>query len=392
MQNKCIYDCRVCGRCAMLELPILDTFDDITADCQRSAVKRRGYGIAIDLGTTNIALALIDLSNGAVCARHTLSNPQRRYGVDVISRIEAANNGALEEMRDAVTSAFSNAASALAVKSGIEPGAVSEVIIAGNTVMIHLLLELDCKPLGVIPFASPFTLKHTYSFGEIVKGSSLNCNTCIVPWLSGFVGGDITAALVYVWRKNLRRFMLIDLGTNGELALYNDGELYITATAAGPAFEGGTGGSASEILSELARALREDIIDETGKLTDESDTFLDQKDIRALQLAKSAVRTGIELLLEQAGISYNDLDALFLAGGIGQAINIPDAAETGLIPTELTGKTTAVGNASLGGAAVSLLSEDPAARFGQLKEIAVEINLSAHPRFNEVFTDYMYFD
>jgi uncharacterized 2Fe-2S/4Fe-4S cluster protein (DUF4445 family) len=212
-----------------------------------------------------------------------------------------------------------------------------------------------------------------------------------MPWLSAFVGGDITAGLLHVLQYGKERFLLIDLGTNGEMVLYNSGILTVTSAAAGPAFEGGHG-NASGVIHELARLVRTGAVDETGLLNGES--VFTQKDVRDLQLAKSAVRSGLDILLGgAAGLTYDGLDAVYLAGGIGQAMDVNDAADIGLIPRELCGKTIAVGNSSLGGAARLLLSPSQTADvLRDLLKGCNEVNLAAHPRFGELFIQNMSFD
>jgi uncharacterized 2Fe-2S/4Fe-4S cluster protein (DUF4445 family) len=214
-----------------------------------------------------------------------------------------------------------------------------------------------------------------------------------MPWLAAFVGGDITAGLIYTKAMAAERFLLIDLGTNGEMALYDRGRLTVTSAAAGPAFEASApapGGGASGVISLLAGLVRRGIADETGLLTGES--VFSQKQIRDLQLAKSAVRSGLEILLKSSSLGYDGLDSVYLAGGIGQAMDVADAADIGLIPAGLSGKTAAVGNAALGGAVMSLLApEEAAAEADKFTREAVEINLAAHPDFNDYFMEYMYF-
>jgi len=202
------------------------------------------------------------------------------------------------------------------------------------------------------------------------------------------VGGDVMAGLLHVLREGKRRFLLIDLGTNGEMALADGYKLIVTSTAAGPAFESGRGG-ASGVIHTLAELVRGGIVDETGLL--EGNAALTQKQIRDLQLAKSAVRSGLEILLAAAGLAYGDLDAVYLAGGIGQTMDVRDAVDIGLLPDALREKARAVGNASLGGAALLLRAPQAAAADMARLQTAEEINLAEHPMFNDCFMEYMGF-
>ena len=382
---NCTGECLKCGKCSGFE--ILNTF------VGQSEVKPRpGFGIAIDIGTTSVVLALLNLSSGEIIARHSFMNPQRLYGPDVISRIDAANKGKLSELRDLIIDAISTGIETLLTNKQIEVEKPAEIVIAGNTVMTHLLLGLSCETLGKFPFKSDFQLEEKYELFEYPVR--------LTPWLAAFVGGDILAGLLSVLPRKDKRFLLIDLGTNGELALYNEGRLTVTATAAGPAFEGSGYNNeaslrmgASAVIGNLAELVRTGVIDETGLLSENVDkgtVFLSQKEIRDLQLAKSAVRSGLEILLDSADLIYNDLDTVYLAGGIGQAINIDSAITIGLLPKEIKEKVIPIGNASLGGAVRLLLAPDKTSvDMNKLLANFTEINLAEHPKFNDLFMKHL---
>ena len=370
MNKHCSGNCITCGKCNTF--PILDNFR--TAD--EAYEPRDGLGVAIDIGTTTVVLTLLDLAGGTALKRHSFLNPQRKYGPDVISRISAAANGAVkDDMRHMINAAIKDGIAALTKETLID-GAL-----AANTLMTHLLLGYDCESLGVSPFKS----NHQPPAFHEISGQTIR----IVPWLSGFVGGDILAGLLFV--PGVMRFLLIDLGTNGEIALYDHGRLLITSTAAGPAFEGAMHGGASAVISQLAGLVRDNTIDETGYIENE-DVFT-REQVRSLQLAKSAVRSGIDILLSEAGLRMSMLDAVYLAGGIGQAMDIDDAAAIGLLPRELINKVSAVGNASLGGAAMMLLApQQTAAHMQALMSNVREVNLAAHRQFSHLFMENMFFE
>jgi len=380
----CTGNCLSCGRCGGFE--ILTTFAG-----ELEIVPRSGFGIAVDIGTTSVVLALVSLVSGEIVARHSFMNPQRVYGPDVISRIDAANKGKLVELRGLIGDAVSNGIEVLLEHGKDEGEKLVEIVIAGNTIMTHLLLGGSCEELGKFPFKSSLKLNENYSL--------FNSRVKIIPWLAAFVGGDILAGLLSVLPHGNKRFILIDLGTNGELALYNEGKLAVTATAAGPAFEGSEHiGGASAVLDELAEMVRSGVVDETGfrcetKQGEPSPCFvshLSQKEIRNLQLAKSAVRSGLEILLDSERLKYADLDAVYLAGGIGQVMNADSAITVGLLPSELKEKVAPVGNASLGGAARLLLS--PNKTTADMKKLLLdytEINLAEHPKFNDTFMKHL---
>ena len=393
MYDGCIRNCLVCGKCKSFS--ILDSFKQ-----GRTHEPRYGYGVAIDIGTTTIVLALLDLSNGEILERHSFLNPQRIYGPDVISRISAANDGALDDLRRLVTRTVSEGAAELLAARNIQPEQIIDAAVAGNTTMTYLMLGFPCDSLGGVPFKPAFRLADRYRFADVFESEGIDCPLRIAPWFAGFVGGDILYGLLYVqnhnhnqnhnYNQNHKRFIMIDLGTNGEMALQDHSELIVTSTAAGPAFESGQGG-ASGVIHELARLVSNGIIDETGLLKGES--VFTQKNIRDLQLAKSAVRSGLEILLETAGLAYKDFDAVYLAGGIGQAIDINDAVTVGLLPGEWAAIAGAVGNASLGGCVYLLNAPQRSeAIIGALLTAARDINLAEHPSFYDLFMEHMYFN
>jgi len=413
--------CLACGRCGGFQ--ILDTFNAGTVTPE---VPRKGFGIAIDIGTTTVVMALLDLETGLIKARHSFFNPQRIFAGDVISRVQAANEGHLDKMRQLITESILKGIAGLLEFCLIKD--IAEIVIAGNTAMIHLLLGFSCECLGVSPFKINRALKDRCTFGEIFHysgsqpgNSGINISHSlpvkIIPWFSSFIGGDVMSGLLSVMPRGLKKFLYIDLGTSGEMALFNEGKLTAASAAAGPAFEsacipsaGESGGihgrrCASGVISGLAELVREGIVDKSGLLSADYSLALQKntgefsrravfsrKQIRDLQAAKSAVRSALDILLEDSGMDFCSIDAVYLAGGIGQAINADDAAVTGLIPKEIALKCQAAGNASLAGAARVLLSplranEDAAS----LVRAFTEISLAGHPRFNDLFAENMLF-
>ena len=311
-------------------------------------------GLAIDLGTTTIALQLIDLQTGQAIASHGFANPQRQFGADVISRIDAANHGKLNDLQACIRTALEGYASEL-----LQGRPLSEIIISGNTTMIYTLLGHDCACLGAVPFEPATPLRNPYTW----QGAPV----FIIPWISAFVGGDITSGLLSIPRK--QTCLLVDLGTNGEIALCHAGEIYATATAAGPAFEGMRPGLFGSQVLAIAAA---------GEL--------EPAELAQVQLAKSAVRTGVEILLDLAG--RPEVEAVYLCGGMGQAMREEHALAIGLFPQSFAGKIIPAGNTSLGGAA--RLLRNPAAMH-ELPAItaARHINLAEQPQFDDYFLDYL---
>lgn len=396
--------------------------------------------IVIDIGTTTIAIQLIDEKKNVINT-YTSINHQRRFGADVISRIDASNNGKKEELRLSILDDLSKGIIKILDDEGDSP---KGIFISGNTTMIHLLLGYPCNTLGVSPF-TPYSVDMIHSniikiFGNKINSKYSNIPVEILPCISTFIGADIVAGMIACsLDKDDNINLFIDLGTNGEMAIGNKDKILVTSTAAGPAFEGGNikygvgsisgavsnvemkngkiesiktigdknpigicGTGVIEIVSEL---FKEDLIDETGLLDEEyfDDGFpiatredgeliyITSKDIREIQLAKSAVRAGIETLLSRYGVKYNDICNLYIAGGFGYKMNEDKAINIGMFPAELKNKIKIVGNTSLQGSAIYATDSDANIRAKKICEICEEINLSTDKVFNDAYMKYMYF-
>ncbi|TAH64282.1 MAG: DUF4445 domain-containing protein [Anaerolineaceae bacterium] len=394
--------------------------------------EKKAYAIAIDLGTTTIALALTDLPGGNILDKYTAINPQRVYGADVVSRIKASNEGKLNSLALLIREELLKGILKLGEKNQIKIESIDNIVIAGNTTMIHLLMGYPCNTLGTFPFA-PYKDGFINLLSDEIFGISEKIPITLIPGISVFVGGDITAGLLACGiNREDKPCLFIDLGTNGEIALGNRERILATSTAAGPAFEGGNiscgvgsipgaichvsyeegklsyktineepavglcGTGVVELISEL---LKEGIIDSSGLL---KDSYFDegypiagmkfiQKDIRELQLAKAAIGAGVDILVKSYGISYEEIDKVFIAGGFGYHLDINKAAMIGLIPEALTRKAIAVGNTSLAGAIYLIKDSDTKNKIEHIILTAEEVHLSNVEGFNELFMRYMSF-
>ena len=386
---------------------------------QASGTDASGTGrkIAIDIGTTTIAAALLDAESGRVLATETCVNHQRAFGADVISRIKASNDGNKEALQKLVLQDIRN----LITDLGEDPDTIP-VVIAGNTTMQHLMQGLSCETLGVAPFTPVDISLHTYE------------NFRMLPGISTYVGADIVAGIVATGMDKKEEIsMLIDLGTNGEMAIGNRDRILAASTAAGPAFEGGniscgvagipgaisrvtiTDGEAhcetiggkeavglcgTGVLETMYELLKEELVDETGLMDDDyvddgfplaGDIVFTDKDIREVQLAKAAIRAGAETLISEFGTSYDGISHLYLAGGFGQKIDLEKAAGIGILPRELIGRTEAAGNTSLMGAVMAARDAAAQERFLTAVEISREVSLSESKEFNDLYVENMFF-
>ncbi len=360
--------------------------------CEGAMIKGREVALAIDIGTTTIAFTLVDILKGNVIDTLGMVNSQRRYGTDVISRIKAASSGKKDILRKCVVDDLIQGIREICTNNGTSIAGLNNIVIAGNTTMCHILMGYDCSSLGVYPY-TPVNIDSIISDTNRVLGLDDNIPVIIPGAISTYVGADITAGLVATSMLDRdKTFMLIDLGTNGELVLVDKGRIIVTSTAAGPAFEGGNisfgmpsvdgaishitlnggmceletigkktpiGICGSGVLDAVYELRKNGYIDENGLLIDRyfddgyylySSISITQEDIRQFLLAKSAVRTGIDIIISKMGIEYEDIDALYIAGGFGKGIDISKAAGIGLIPSKLLDVSLAVGNSSLSGA------------------------------------------
>ncbi len=369
-----------------------------------------GFCAAVDIGTTTVAAYLVKLPECKIIKSACALNPQTQFGADVISRITYSTSGGLSKLQEVINDCVNSLVNSFGEK-------IDRTVITGNTVMLHLLCGLDPEKIAVYPF-TPQSL-----FGEERNGAYLP--RCI----SSYVGADITCAVLASKMTETDGSFLVDIGTNGEMAIFKDNTLICASTAAGPAFEGAgismgctakegaintvkyenqtisytTIGNAkpigicgSGLIDAIASMKRAGVIDETGYLEEpfeigDSGISISPADIRQIQLAKSAVRAGIDALLYESGTSIDDIKDFCIAGGFGSYLDLESCAEIGLLPREALPKARVIGNGAGSGAimiacnpSLEAISEDIAAN-------AKTIELSESAVFMEKYIDNMMF-
>jgi len=355
---------------------------------------KNGYGLAIDIGTTTLVFQLIEKASGNVLHTVTSVNGQRQYGFDVVSRIKVASEGGLEKLHACIVSDMEDGTKRILKESGIAFENITDIAIAGNTTMIHLLMGYDCSGLGAYPF-TPVNV-------DWIRRE----NAVIFPGISAFVGGDITAGMYALgFGASEEISLLIDLGTNGEIALGNKDRILVTSTAAGPAFEGGNTGWGSGMIETAAELLDKRYMDETGLLIDEffeqgypiaqthdgSPVVFTQKDVRTLQMAKAAVRAGVDILLKEYGITESDVSRVYIAGGFGYYLDVNKAATVGLLSEVIAKKAVAAGNSSLQGCVRYLCEEKGENTIQHIISISENIVLSNNEIFSKKYVENMSF-
>lgn len=343
--------CTGCGRCfdAKEDIQIITESKELEALIMTN---REGHRLVVaDIGTTTIAMLLYDI-RGRVVERFVRVNPQTLYGADIVSRILAAEcKDDADKMQQMVRNILEKGLAHFRRK--LSEGESIRMIVAANPTMVYLLMGWDPAELG----KAPFQASHLEAVETVIGDTS----TIIVPSISAFVGGDIVAGMYAydIWHQE-KPMLLIDLGTNGELVLGNRDRILVTATAAGPAFEGGVnkGVWGSDMVGLIANLLETNIVDASGLLADPyfedgvliGSVRITQESIRAIQLAKGAIMAGIQVLIRKYGIDMAELDKVVLAGGFGYYLNPQQACTIGLLPEALLGKTVAGGNTALAGA------------------------------------------
>lgn len=380
-------------------------------------------GAAVDVGTTTLALKLYDLSSGKLLGQSSMENPQRGIAADVMGRIQATLEGEGETLHRQILNALGELLKRACKDAGSTQTDVDVMVVVGNTTMLYLLTGENPQSLAYAPFLADDLFDRVDSI--------LDRRTYLPPCMNAFVGADITAAVLTSKMCDKDEISLLcDIGTNGELTLWKDGVLYVSSTAAGPAFEGAgiscgcgsirgavdkvwiedgeicihtigevdpVGVCGSGLLDAIAAYLELEAIDETGAMEGDGLVLSDSvmllpKDVRAVQLAKAAIAAGIETLLSEAGIQSADVQKLYIAGGFGSHLNIESAVKIGLIPSEVGDRVKVLGNAALTGAVEMLLDKRLQLTAKKIASRSRHVNLGGNKVFNEWFVEKMMFE
>ena len=355
------------------------------------------YVVAIDIGTTTIAMVLYD-GTGKALGRYAAVNPQRKYGADVLSRIKACEDKAkAEDMQALVYRELEKGLAAL--RKDIPQGASVCIYAAANTTETYLCMGWNPEELG----QAPFTVSRKEA-GRLYIGDS---EICFFPPLSAFVGGDIVSGIFALnMAESDRLTLFIDLGTNGEIVLGNRDRMLACATAAGPAFEGGVNSGiwGADMTSILASLRKSGYLDEDGLIKEPyfekgvraGNVTVTMEAVRAVQMAKAAIAAGVEILMQNFGITEEAVERVVLAGGFGYFLDPAAAAEIGLLPEKLCKKAISGGNTSLagcmkagivsgaGGAADTLQG-----KLSAILDKVVCVNLANEASFNEKYIEHL---
>lgn len=404
------------------------------------------YGIAIDIGTTTVAMELIDLSNAAIIAKASEINSQIAFGFDVMSRIAYTmeNVDGLFKLQKSIVNTLNMLIDKLQADIGKED--IAEITVAANTVMCHILLGESVEGLGKYPFSPVFTKSRTVAAFDI--GIKSDAKVTTLPHISGFVGSDIVAGVyasgLYKDDKNL---LFIDIGTNGEIVLKSGNKLLATSCATGPALEGmniscgmragegaidnfcidenkliyttvgnkeAVGICGSGVLAMVRELLKNNIINVMGAIDIEKqkkaydfiafdksgkpfikisdDIYFTSKDIRQVQLAKGAILSGILALVSKAKLELNDISKVYIAGQFGKYISVDSFFSVGLLPIEFFDKVEYLGNTALAGAYMALLDKYAIEDMSLLSNKTEFFELSRLDNYDRIFAKALRFN
>ncbi|NLN87728.1 MAG: DUF4445 domain-containing protein [Syntrophomonadaceae bacterium] len=429
--------------------PALELFGLVMDDRRVIKIVRpreKVLGLALDIGTTSLFAAVVDLEDGRVAAIASHSNMQRIYGDDIIARVNHVReqSDGLATMQRILVNNLNSMITECAAKSGINPEHIYKVVAVGNPVMLHFLAGISTAGFERAPYTGVFS--ETMSIP--LEGTGLQTNPAammlMLPQLGGFVGADTTACLLTLEPYRDNTWLLLDIGTNGEIVLNHQGYMWTASAAAGPAFEGGAvtcgmragagaidrvawidGQSETRVIGEgpprgicgsgiidlLSVLLTNGFIDKKGTFTPEAEAVFasregkrgrelilageevgadsllvfNQEDIRQVQLARSAIRTAIAIMMNEAGIDAGRLEHVFLAGTFGTYVDPASITNIGVIPPVDLERVKNIGNAAGDGAIMALIRPDKVKAAEKLKTQVKYIELALREEFQDLF-------
>ena len=404
-------------------------------------------GLAVDLGTTKIAGYLVNLATGETLATRGMMNPQISYGEDVISRMNIAMGSpeSAGTLQHVVVSALNDMTGEMCAEVNASTERVVEVVIAGNTAMHHLLLALPVKQLALSPYVPSVSHAVDIKARDIGLTIAAGAYLHMLPNIAGFVGGDHVAMLLATEAyKAGKPVVAIDIGTNTEVSLIHNGKITSVSCASGPAFEGGhikdgmratdgaiekvrildgkvsyqtindappVGLCGSGIVDTMAQLYSNGVIDESGRMVNNQplvrkegtirefviagsnggdahpEVVITQKDVRQLQMAKAAIRSGIQILLEDGECSEEQIEQVIIAGAFGSYIDITSAMIIGMLPSLPGERVQQVGNAAGFGAKLALVSRQQRLLAQEIASGVGYIELGNNPHFMDTFIE-----
>ncbi len=406
----------------------------------------RWVGLAVDIGTTKIAAYLVDMETGRTLASKGQMNPQISYGEDLVSRIVAASKTPAESARlqFLLVDALNHLAADLCAETSQNPRNIVEAVVVGNTAIHHLFLRLPVKQLGLAPYTPAVRAAVNIKTREIGLNFAPGALLHMLPNIAGYVGADHVAMLLATRTAETSKTTLsIDIGTNTEICLNHKGKLTSVSCASGPAFEGAhikfgmraapgaiehvrldgdrleiqtigaeppVGICGSGLLDVVAQMRLNGVLDRMGRMSTnhprvrkenvaefilaerpgQEPITISQKDVRELQLAKAAIRVGIQALTAAEGLTEQDIEQVIIAGAFGTFIDVSSAITIGMLPPLPLERFIQVGNAAGTGARLALISVSQRAKAGEIALRDGYIELASVPNFQRRFAEATY--
>lgn len=388
---------------------------EVVFDCDEISIQpnKKGFGAVVDFGTTTVVLQIINLSNGKVLATETQKNAGTKYGADVVSRIASFSSEHTALLRNQIYSMLT------AAKKSANVSDINEVVVSANTTLLHILAGVSPKSIGEYPYTPVFTDEKTFSAKDFFIDCKDDFSITLMPSISGYIGADVASGLLTIDDDD---FLFVDLGTNGEIALKTNGKYFLTSTAIGPAFEGGsiecgTAGvsgainkvelsddvisvstidnqppigvcgsglvDAVAVLKKLKKINSDGLMDGEKQFITEN-VYLSQKDIRQFQLAKSAVYSGIMALLNAVDVRPEKIKTCYIAGGVGFYLNSENAVSIKMLPSFFS-KFKSIGNSSLRGARMYIANKNAKEQTAKIIENSTVVNLATETNFDVEF-------
>jgi len=398
--------------------------------------RRKDYGVALDIGTTDIKGSLLDLASKRELARASVPNEQKAFGQDVITRLYFATKGSgLKELNARVISAVNKLIRQLAKDASLDPRQIKDIVAVGNSTMYHLMLMIKPESLARAPFVPAEKELQKREAGKMGISAGEDASFTFLPNISGFVGSDTLASILAsgIYRDTGAN-LIMDVGTNGEIALGSKKGIFVTSCASGPAFEGrhikcgmpardgaiigakagkngvslktvgsispkGIGGSG--LIDLISILLDKKIIANSGRMEQKEfvvykkkgrSIYINQNDVRQVQLAKAALASGIEVLSRKANIRLDDIRNFYITGTFGIGINKGNAKKIGLIPKEIpAGKIRFLKDGALSGAKQYLLGGSCRKEVDAILSKCTHVELHKEVDFEALFTAAMHF-
>lgn len=344
-------------------------------------------GLSVDIGTTTLSMAIINLDNGKEVGLIIRDNPQSIFGSDVISRIDAYTNG--ENLQAVIHSA---------IAEYIEGINIETMVISANTVMQHIFAGGSLDGMRQFPMTADRNLSEItsqwYRIAKDVKYFNNVGKIIILPYVGEYFGADAVLGVIEVMKLSDKPSIFVDLGTNSEIAITSNDKVYCTAAAAGCALLGNYNGS--DVVDAISNMLKSELIDDTGRINGSKGNVtyknitLTQADIRSYQLMKAAIRCGIQIMLEAAGVDSSEVANIYISGQFGKNTEISSLIGGGIIPN-INSNIVILGNSSLNGAKEYLMNEITNDTIYEHMKKCKYYNMAEHPDFNDIFVDEINF-